>query len=217
MPFKQFSDSTFDAAFREDLVRLLGSRRDVRHFRTDSVDPDCVQRLLQNAMLAPSVGFSQPWRWVLVNDPGIRSFIAADHERAKAEAGSLYDGERLDKYNGLRLAGLRSAPVHIAVFADTGTESGHGLGRQTMPETLIWSVMMAIYALWLSATSEGLGVGWVSILDPIAVSAKLEVPKDWSFVAYLCLGWPESHLDKPLLELQGWETRLVSNSLVYSR
>lgn len=211
--------SPFDASFREQLERLLRSRRDVRHFRTDAVDPALVRSLLEKAMLAPSVGFSQPWRWVLVENPELRSRIANNHDVAKDEAGGLYGDsqERAAQYRALKLAGLREAPVHIAVFLDTSTEVGHGLGRQTMPQTLLWSVVMAIYALWLAATAEGLGIGWVSILDPDAATACLAVPEHWTFVAYLCAGWPEDRPDKPLLETAGWESRQQFDDVVIRR
>jgi 5,6-dimethylbenzimidazole synthase len=215
--FQQVQNGRFDSAFREQFDLLLRSRRDVRHFRTDAVDPALVERLLQKAMLAPSVGFSQPWRWVLVENPELRSAIAANHGRAKDKAGSLYDGEQSRQYQSLKLAGLNEAPVHVAVFTDGAAATGHGLGRQTMPATLLWSVVMAIYALWLAATAEGLGVGWVSILDPTLVTAKLAVPKEWTFVAYLCLGWPEEYMESPLLETSGWETRQQFDDVVFRR
>ena len=209
--------AAFDPAFREQLTRLLGCRRDVRHFKRDAVDPVLVERLLTQAMLAPSVGYSQPWRWVLVEDARLRSAIVTNHELANEEASKLYSGERAAEYRALKLAGLREAPVHLAVFADGATATGHGLGRQTMPETLLWSVVMAIYALWLSAAAEGLGVGWVSILDARSVTAALSVPGEWQFVAYLCLGWPEDYAPKPLLEASGWESRLAPSALIHRR
>ncbi|MEX2302510.1 MAG: 5,6-dimethylbenzimidazole synthase [Bryobacterales bacterium] len=214
---QQVQNGRFDAAFREQFDLLLRSRRDVRHFRTDPVDPALVERLLQKAMLAPSVGFSQPWRWVLVENPEIRSAIAANHDLAKDKAGSLYDGEQSRQYQRLKLAGLNEAPVHVAVFADGVAVTGHGLGRQTMPGTLLWSVVMAIYALWLAAAAEGLGVGWVSILDPKLVATTLAVPREWTFVAYLCLGWPEEYTERPLLETNGWETRQQFDDVVFRR
>ena len=207
----------FDPGFREQLTRLLRTRRDVRHFKRDAVDPVLVESLLAQAMLAPSVGFSQPWRWVLVEDAQLRSAIVTNHELANGEASKLYLGERAAEYRSLKLAGLREAPVHIAVFADGCATTGHGLGRQTMPETVLWSVVMAIYALWLCAAAEGLGVGWVSILDPRLIAATLSVPADWQFVAYLCLGWPEEYASQPLLETKGWESRLETSALIYRR
>jgi len=210
-------DAPFDGVFREQLDLLLRSRRDVRHFRADPVDPALVQRLLEAAMLAPSVGFSQPWRWVLVNNPALRAALFADHVMAKDEAGQMYEGERSSQYRGLKLSGMQEAPLHIAVFADCSTGAGHGLGTQTMPGTLLWSVVMVIYALWLKATAEGLGAGWVSILHAAKVAAALDVPEHWTFVAYLCIGWPEEYASKPLLETAGWETRLRPEECVYNR
>jgi 5,6-dimethylbenzimidazole synthase len=207
----------FDATFRERLAELLEARRDVRHFKPDAVDRATVARLLGQAMLAPSVGFSQPWRWVLVERPEIRAMMAANHATAKDAAGEHYEGSRAEQYRNLKLAGLREAPVHIAVFADCATETGHGLGRQTMPDTVLWSVVMAIYALWLAATAEGLGVGWVSILEPESVHATLDVPAQWTFVAYLCVGWPEAYAEKPLLETTGWEARQTWDETVIVR
>jgi 5,6-dimethylbenzimidazole synthase len=103
--------------------------------------------------------------------------------------------------------------VHLAVCADEATGQGHGLGRQTMPETIRYSVVAAIQTLWLAARAEGLGVGWVSILDPEAVRVTLDLPAGWAFVAYLCLGWPEEEHDDPELERRGWEQRSCENSI----
>ena len=207
----------FDDAFRARFAHLLQWRRDVRHFRTDPVDPALVHHLLENAMLAPSVGFSQPWRWVLVEDQRLRSAIAANHDSANRQAAQVYRDAQAAQYTNLKLAGLREAPVHLAVFADCAPSTGHGLGRQTMPDTPLWSVVMAIYALWLSAATEGLGVGWVSILDPALVKSTLAVPGEWTFVAYLCLGWPEESADTPLLERTGWESRRTFGDVVLQR
>jgi len=112
----------------------------------------------------------------------------------------------------LKLEGLSQAPVHLAVCADETTGQGHGLGRQTMPETIRYSVVAAIQTLWLAARAEGLGVGWVSILDPDAARAVLDLPEGWTFVAYLCLGWPEEEHDDPELERHGWEQRSCETS-----
>ena len=129
----------FDPTFRLQLTQLLGARRDVRHFKRDAVDPALVQTLLAQAMLAPSVGYSQPWRWVLVEDARLRAAIVTNHELANEEAAKLYSDDRAAGYRALKLAGLREAPVHIAVFADGAAGTGHGLGRQTMPDTRFWS------------------------------------------------------------------------------
>jgi 5,6-dimethylbenzimidazole synthase len=197
----------FDAAFRERFADLLRWRRDVRRFRSAPVDPDLIGKLLSLASLAPSVGLSEPWRFVLVETPGRRAAIRENFTKANDAALNGYAGERQARYARLKLEGLSQAPVHLAVCADEATGQGHGLGRQTMPETIRYSVVAAIQTLWLAARAEGLGVGWVSILDPAAVRTTLDLPGGWTFVAYLCLGWPEEEHDDPELERRGWEQR----------
>ena len=203
----------FDAAFRERFAELLRWRRDVRRFRTDPIDPRLIEKLLALASLAPSVGLSQPWRFVLVESPERRAAIRDNFARANDAALNGYGGERQARYARLKLEGLSQAPVHLAVYADETTGQGHGLGRQTMPETIRYSVVAAIQTLWLAARAEGLGVGWVSILDPDAARVTLDLPADWSLVAYLCLGWPEQEHDVPELEREGWEHRQCETSV----
>jgi 5,6-dimethylbenzimidazole synthase len=198
----------FDEAFRERFAELVRWRRDVRRFRSAPVADELIERLLSLAACAPSVGLSQPWRFVLVESPERRAAITANFERANRAALDGYQGERRAAYAKLKLAGLGQAPVHLAVCADEATEVGHGLGRQTMPETLRYSVVTAVQILWLAARAEGLGVGWVSILDPDDACRTLDLPRDWSLVAYLCLGWPEEEHDDPELERHGWQERL---------
>jgi 5,6-dimethylbenzimidazole synthase len=197
----------FDAAFREQFAELLRWRRDVRRFRSDPIPMSLIEKLLALASLAPSVGLSQPWRFVLVETSARRVAIAENFSRANDAALNGYAGERQARYARLKLEGLSQAPVHLAVCADETTGQGHGLGRQTMPETIRYSVVAAIQTLWLVARAEGLGVGWVSILDPEAACATLDLPPGWTFVAYLCLGWPEEEHDDPELERRGWEQR----------
>ncbi|UFZ04721.1 5,6-dimethylbenzimidazole synthase [Bradyrhizobium ontarionense] len=198
----------FDASFKALLAELVRWRRDVRRFRTDPVPEELIEQLLTLAAHAPSVGFCQPWRFVLVESAEGRAAIIDNFKRANQAALGGYDGERRALYVGLKLEGLTQAPVHLAVCADEGAETGHRLGRATMPETLRYSVVAAIQTFWLAARAEGLGVGWVSILDPAAVVRQLELPNDWTLVAYLCVGWPEEEHDDPELERHGWETRL---------
>ena len=207
----------FDPAFRQTLAQLLEWRRDVRHFRTDPVDPALVDRLLRQAMRAPSVGLSQPWRWVLVRNADRRQAVRNNFAAANSAASELYEGERALRYGSLKLEGLQKAPVHLAVFADETSGTGHGLGRQTMPGTLTWSVVMAIHTLWLATRAEGLGMGWVSILDPQPLNHLLDVPSHWIPIAYLCLGWPERESRTPLLEESGWEQRVADAGLVIER
>ena len=204
----------FGPDLRDGLDRLFRWRRDVRRFRRDPVDPALVQHLLDQAALAPSVGLSQPWRWVLVESPASRAAVKANFEAANAEALAAFDRERAARYAGLKLAGLDEAPVHLAVFCDDETQQGTGLGARTMPETRRYSVVCAISQLWLSARAHGLGLGWVSILDPARVAQDLDVPEDWRFIAYLCLGYAEEEHEDPELERAGWETRRAIPAIV---
>jgi len=200
-------DGQFDGAFRNQLEQLFRWRRDVRRFTSDPVDPALIRHLLKLADLAPSVGLSQPWRFVELDDKTARKNILASFERCNAEALEGYEGDDKALYARLKLAGLRDAPVQFAVFSDEETLKGKGAGRQTMPETLRYSVVAAVYTFWLAARAEGLGVGWVSILEPEALCKALDAPDAWTLVAYLCVGYPvEEHLD-PELARAGWETR----------
>lgn len=207
----------FDAEFRQHLIELLSWRRDVRRFRRDPLPEGLLDRLLELAALTPSVGLSQPWRFVLVEDPARRALVRADFEHANAAALTAYEGDEAQHYARLKLAGLDAAPVHIAVFADRGTEQGHGLGRHTMPEMIEYSTVMAIYTLWLVARAEGVGLGWVSILDPAEIGRILDVPPGWSFIGYLCVGYPEHEAITPELEHEGWERRRKWQSWVLRR
>jgi 5,6-dimethylbenzimidazole synthase len=195
----------FDDAFRAQLNDLFRWRRDVRHFRTDAIDRATLERLVRSACLSPSVGYSQPWRFVSVDSPERREAVIASFERANARALAGYDGEDAALYANLKLSGLREAPVHLAVFCDNATATGKGLGRATMPQTLGYSAAMAIYTFWLAARTEGIGVGWVSILEPDVVTRTLDVPADWELIAYLCVGYPTSDSDTPELDRAGWE------------
>lgn len=194
----------FDEGFRDGLETLYRWRRDVRRFTADPVAPELIARLVALAGLSPSVGDSRPWRFVRVDTPARRAAIREVFERCNREALGGYAGDRARGYASLKLAGL-DAPVHLAVFHDDATERGHGLGSRTMPETLRYSTVIAIHSFWLAARAEGLGVGWVSILDKDEVSARLDVPASWTLIAYLCVGRPlEEHVD-PELERVGWE------------
>ncbi len=202
------SGPVFDEAFRERFEDLLRWRRDVRSFRGDPVDPQLIEHLISLAALAPSVGYSQPWRFILVESEECRNSVRSSFERSNRHALNCYDGEKAKLYATLKLAGLREAPVHLAVFLDSLTSHGDGLGRATMPETLEYSAVLSVYTFWLAARAYGLGVGWVSILDPAEVNRGLRVPQDWKLVAYLCAGYPAEEHAEPELLRQGWESRL---------
>lgn len=197
----------FDDAFRAEFEELIKWRRDVRRFTGEPVDPELIAHLLELADLAPSVGLSQPWRFVEVKTRAERKAVIASYERCNADALESYDGDERALYARLKLEGLREAPVQFAVFCDEETSKGKGLGRQTMPEMLRYSVVTAVHTFWLAARAFGLGVGWVSILEPEAVRKALDTPDGWTLVAYLCVGYPQEEHTDPELERVGWERR----------
>jgi len=202
--------SDFSQDFRSDLLRLMQWRRDVRRFRTDPVDEALLSECLSSFLLAPSVGLSEPWRVVRVQSDAARAAALANFETANAEALASYAEDRAALYARLKLSGMREAPVQLAIYCDDATPKGAGLGAATMPEMRRYSVVGAITQFWLTARSHGLGVGWVSILDPVQLNADLAVPEDWSLIAYLCVGWPEQLSDTPELAKIGWEERDIT-------
>lgn len=197
----------FSPAVRDELVDLFTWRRDVRSFRREALPDGTLERLVAIACLSPSVGLSEPWRFVIVEDAGRRRAVRANFEAANAEALGQQDESRRAHYARLKLAGLDEAPAQIATFADPGDRQGHGLGRHTMPDAIDHSVAIAIHTLWLAARLEGIGLGWISILDPVAINAILDVPPHWRLIGYLCLGYPTQEDDCPALERAGWDTR----------
>ncbi len=176
--------------------------------------PGLLTELLELACLAPSVGLSQPWRFVQVDDRARRAAIRADFTACNAEALGRQTPDRAALYARLKLSGLDDAPCHLAVFAEPDPVQGGGLGRATMPETAAYSAVLAIHTMWLAARACGIGLGWVSILHPGTVSTLLEVPAGWQFIAYLCLGFPHENLDQPELERLGWECRRPAGLLL---
>src|SRR6516164_6989508 len=197
----------FDEGFRARLRELLVWRRDVRRFRSEPLPAGTLERLIETACLAPSVGLSQPWRFVIVDDPARRRAVLEDFRSCNAEALKSYADDLAARYAKLKLAGLEEAPSQVAIFADPATQTGHGLGRRTMPEMIEYSVVAAIHTLWLAARAEGIAMGWLSILTPGRINQVLDVPEAWRFLGYFCLGFPQADSDSPELERAGWERR----------
>lgn len=207
----------FDAGFQARLEELIRWRRDVRRFTADPVDGGLIDEIIGLAALSPSVGNSQPWRFVKVADPARRAQVTRNFEACNKDALGDYDGEQAKLYATLKLEGLRQAPVHVAVFCDTETAAGHGLGRKTMPEMLCYSVVGAVNTLWLAARAHGIGMGWVSIVEPAKITEILDVPASWTLIAYLCIGYPqEEHID-PELERAGWQKRIDAKKFIIDR
>ncbi len=187
------------------LAEIMLWRRDVRHFLTDPVPEEMLERLRHAMDHAPSVGNARPWRVIRVESPGLRAAVRAEFTRCNQDAAATYEGEQATAYAKLKLAGLDAAPVQLAVFTETDPEAGHRLGRATMELTLQQSTAMAIFALWLAARAENLGVGAVSILEPKVVEQLFNVPAHWEFSAYLCVGKPAFTDDTPLLHRAEWQ------------
>lgn len=191
----------------QTLKELLIWRRDVRRFQTEAVPQDVLEEVLDVMHLSPSVGNCQPWRWGCVEDANIRAQIARHFERTNKNACLQMPTERRERYASLKLAGLAEAPIHYAVYSDDETDQGARLGRATMPQTAEYSVVCAIMTFWLAARARGLGVGWVSIIDPDEVTQMLKVDRSWRLVAYLCVGWPQEQHTDPELERLAWQPR----------
>ncbi len=197
----------FSDAFQADLETLMRWRRDVRRFRPDPVDEALLQECLDAFLMAPSVGLSEPWRVIRVESSTARAAALANYQAANKDALAGYSGEKSKLYAGLKLSGMQDAPVQLAIFCDEETQKGSGLGAGTMPEMRRYSVVSAIMLFWLAARARGLGLGWVSILDPKQICHDLDVPENHRLVGYFCLGWPEVVADSPELEGTGWEAR----------
>ena len=198
---------SFSDDFQAELRTLMQWRRDVRRFRTDPVEAAVIDRCLCAFTLAPSVGLSEPWRVIEVTSDPARAAAIANFKAANAKALAGYCDEKANLYASLKLSGMQEAPIHLAVYCDDASPKGAGLGAATMPEMKAYSVVGAITLFWLLARAEGLGVGWVSILDPAQLARDLNTPDDWRLVGYLCVGWPSTSDDTPELERAGWESR----------
>jgi 5,6-dimethylbenzimidazole synthase len=199
----------FDPVFQKALASLVEWRRDVRHFTRERLAEQDVTELLALAQQAPSVGNSQPWRFVRILSDQLRETLAqhVDDEAVRAGA-NLASPDRRAAYAALKLHGLREASDIIAVFSDEATDAGSGLGTATMPETRAYSVVLAIHTLWLLARARGIALGWVSIVQPGYVATLLDVPDGWRLIAVLCLGRPAEASDTPELDRLGWQDRL---------
>src|SRR5215469_1776772 len=205
----------FSEAEKGAVYRAIRERRDVRAgYLPQPIDRATLYRLLAAAHQAPSVGFMQPWRFIVVREPSLRTSVHEVFQLANARAAASYPQGRKQLYSRLKLEGLLEAPQHLCVVCDEESERGHHLGRHSMPETSVYSVVCAIQNLWLAARAEGIGVGWVSILDPPAVKNLLRIPASTQLVAYLCLGYVRAFSDVPDLERNGWEHRAELAPLV---
>ena len=198
----------FDESERRAVYRAIRERRDVRRgFLPEPLPGELLNRLLEAAHNAPSVGMMQPWRFIVIRDFAVRQAIHEIFLDANQMARDSYEGEQQKNYAGMKLEGILEAPQNLCIVCDSQSSQGHQLGRRTMPETALYSAVCAIQNLWLAARAEGVGVGWVSILEPNRVRRALEIPEHITLVAYLCLGYVEAFAGVPDLERSGWEKR----------
>jgi len=193
---------------RRAVYRAIYERRDVRgQFLPDPVPDDVLGRVLDAAHHAPSVGFMQPWDFIVIRDLTVRQRVYRNFECASKRAAEAYEGEQRKLYDSLKLAGILDAPVNLCVTCDHERRKGNGLGRQTDPSVALYSTVCAVQNLWLAARAESLGVGWVSIFDLEELKATLGIPPALTLVAYLCIGYVSEFRPQPDLEEKGWETR----------
>lgn len=207
------NDDCFSAAEREAIYRVIAKRRDMRHFRPDPVDPAVLKRLLAAAHQAPSVGLMQPWRFIRITDPKLRSAMATlvDEER-KRTAVAL--GQRGEEFLRLKVEGIRTCG-ELLVAALTDDREKHIFGRRTLPEMDLASVACAIQNLWLAARAEGLGMGWVSLFEPEELSRLLAMPAGSKPVAILCLGHVDAFYPTPMLAQKGWAEERPLQDLLF--
>jgi 5,6-dimethylbenzimidazole synthase len=204
----------FSPIERAILYRVIQSRRDVRAFKPDPVPDDVLLRILNAAHHAPSVGLMQPWDFIIIRDRATKTKIKAVFLRENERAAANYNGDRAVLYRSLKLEGIEEAPVNLCVTCDRTRSGPHVLGRHTILDTDLYSTCCAIQNLWLAARAEGIGVGWVSILNNDDLRQILGIPEHIAPVAYLCVGYPREFLDEPELQRRGWAKRLPLHAVV---
>lgn len=206
----------FSDVEREGLYRAIYERRDVRsQFLPDPIPPDVLARLLDAAHHAPSVGFMQPWDFIVINSAEVRQTVLDSFEEENRKAADNYSGERNTRYKSLKLQGILESPINLCITCDRSRGGTHVLGRNSIVETDLFSTCLAVQNLWLAARAEGIGVGWVSILDQQTLARTLQLPEQVYPLAYLCLGYVSEFLDQPELQAKGWRSRLPLEELVH--
>jgi 5,6-dimethylbenzimidazole synthase len=207
---------TFSADARRAVYEVIRTRRDIRHFAPErAVADDVVGRILDAAHRAPSVGFSQPWGFVLVRDPAQRTRIRASFLRCRAREADRFPSPRREQYLALQLEGIVDAPLNVCVTVDLRARSEAVLGATAQPEAVRFSACCAVQNLWLAARAEGIGVGWVSIVEPSVLTEELALPAGVEPLAYLCVGHPIAFRSQPMLEEVGWLPRRALADVVH--
>lgn len=207
--------SAFSFPEREAVYRAIFERRDCRHFLPDTLPDDLIARLLSAAHHAPSVGFMQPWNFLLIRSAAVREQVKAAFLAANERAAELFEGSRGESYRALKLEGILESPLNLCVTCDRSRHGPVVLGRTAQPEMDLFSTVCAVQNLWLAARAEGVGVGWVSIIEPYELRAILGLPDSVVAVAYLCLGRVPEFPSTPELQRLGWLDRIDLGPLVF--
>ncbi len=201
---------------REGFYRVLYGRRDIRsHFLPDPIPDEVLHAVLRAAHHAPSVGFMQPWNFVVVRDRALRAQVRANFEEVRADGARQFSGERRTLYDSLKLEGILDAPMNLCVTCDPDRAGPAVLGRVRVREVDVFSTCLAIENLWLAARAEGVGVGWVSILDPERIRSVLDIPVGITPIAYLTMGYVREFPRRPELESRGWATRAPLDGRIF--
>lgn len=209
-------NNAFSETERRGVYRAIHERRDVRaQFLPDPIPKDVLTRLLEAAHHAPSVGFMQPWDFIVIESRDVRETVLTLFEQENLKAAERFEGERKEHYRSLKLQGIMESPLNLCITCDRSRGGPHVLGRNSIVETDLFSTCLAVQNLWLAARAEGIGVGWVSILDQDLLSKALNLPEHVYPLAYLCLGYVSEFLDQPELEVKGWRSRLPLDELVH--
>lgn len=205
----------FTASEREAVYKAIFSRRDIRRFLSSPIPAEVIERILLAAHHAPSVGFMQPWNFIVIRDSGTKKSIKQAFLAARTQEAKQFTDARKDLYLSLKLEGIEEAPLNICVTCDPTRHGPAVLGRSSNPKTDVYSTCCAIQNLWLAARAEGVGVGWVSILSEERLKSILRIPVHVAVVGYLCLGYPELFATKPELETVGWLDRLPVRKVIF--
>lgn len=200
----------------EDIYTTIRARRDVRdEFLPTTLEDDVIMRLLDAAHHAPSVGFQQPWNFLLISDAVRKTQVKEIFARAQAEEALIFDDEKQRQYHALKLEGIVKAPLNIVVTCDRARDGTQGLGRFHNPQMSAYSCVCAVQNLWLAARAENIGVGWVSIYHEADLRALLKIPQHIEIIAYLCIGYVSHFYETPELQQKGWRQRVPLEQLIY--
>ncbi len=218
VPAAEFAPAgAFSPQEREAIYHAIYARRDVRdEFLPQPIPDPTLERILQAAHHAPSVGLSQPWNFILIRDPAVKAAVHDVFTRCNDEAAQMFADERGAHYRRLKLEGILKAPLNICVTCDRARGGPVVLGRTHQRDTDLYSTVCAIQNLWLAARAEGIGVGWVSIFEQEALRPLLGIPPEIVIVAYLCVGFVDQLFTRPELEARRWAERLPLERLIYA-